>query len=40
VEQDQIVIRRVGDEDGDGDGDSSGDEAAPESSLDPDAFDA
>jgi hypothetical protein len=40
VEQDQIVIRRVGDEDGDGDGDSSGDESAPESSLDPDEFDA
>jgi hypothetical protein len=40
VEQDQIVIRRVGDEDGDGDGDSSGDDAGPESSLDPDEFDA
>jgi hypothetical protein len=43
VEQDQIVIRRVGDDDdgdGDGDGDSSGDEAAPESALDPDEFDA
>jgi hypothetical protein len=44
VEQDQIVIRRVGDDDGDGDGDgdegSSGDDAASESSLDPDEFDA
>ena len=40
VEQDQIVIRRVGDEDGDGEDDSSGDDAAPESSLDPDEFDA
>jgi hypothetical protein len=38
VEQDQIVIRRVGDDDGDAD--SSGDEPAPESSLDPDEFDA
>jgi hypothetical protein len=36
VEQDQIVIRRVGDEDGD----SPEEEAAPESSLDPDEFDA
>jgi hypothetical protein len=40
VEQDQIVIRRVGDEDGDDDGASSEEEAAPESSLDPDEFDA
>jgi hypothetical protein len=40
VEQDQIVIRRVGDEDGDGEEDSSGDDASPESSLDPDEFDA
>jgi hypothetical protein len=42
VEQDQIVIRRVGDEDGDGDGDSASpeEEPAPESSLDPDEFDA
>jgi hypothetical protein len=39
VEQDQIVIRRVGDEDADGDDDSSGNDAAPESSLDPDEFD-
>jgi hypothetical protein len=42
VEQDQIVIRRAG-EDGasdDGDDDSSGDEPAPESALDPDEFDA
>jgi hypothetical protein len=38
VEQDQIVIRRVGDEDGDGD--SPEEEPAPESSLDPDEFDA
>src|SRR3954451_15271630 len=36
VEQDQIVIRRVGDEDGD----APEEEAAPESSLDPDEFDA
>src|SRR3954453_62273 len=36
VEQDQIVIRRVGDEDGD----SPEEEPAPESSLDPDEFDA
>src|SRR4051794_29759582 len=36
VEQDQIVIRRVGDDDGDAD--SSGDEPGPESSLDPDKF--
>jgi hypothetical protein len=36
VEQDQIVIRRVGDEDGD----SPEEESAPESSLDPDEFDA
>src|SRR3954451_19982679 len=35
VEQDQIVIRRVGDEDGD----SPEEEPAPESSLDPDEFD-
>jgi hypothetical protein len=40
VEQDQIVIRRVGDEDGDGDGGSAEEEPAPESSLDPDEFDA
>jgi hypothetical protein len=40
VEQDQIVIRRVGDEDGDGDGGSPEEEPAPESSLDPDEFDA
>jgi hypothetical protein len=46
VEQDQIVIRRAGedeaDADGSGDGDSSasGNDAAPESSLDPDEFDA
>jgi hypothetical protein len=40
VEQDQIVIRRVGDDDGDGGEDSSGDDASPESSLDPDEFDA
>jgi hypothetical protein len=40
VEQEQIVIRRVGDEGGDGGDDSSGDDAAPESSLDPDEFDA
>src|SRR3954463_167931 len=33
VEQDQIVIRRVGDEDGDGDGGSPEEEPAPESSL-------
>jgi hypothetical protein len=37
VEQDQIVIRRAGDEDGDS---PSEDEPAPESSLDPDEFDA
>src|SRR4051812_7271572 len=36
VEQDQIVIRRAGDEDGD----SPEEEPAPESSLDPDEFDA
>ena len=36
VEQDQIVIRRAGEEDGD----SPEEEAAPESSLDPDEFDA
>jgi hypothetical protein len=40
VEQDQIVIRRAGDEDGDGDGSPSEDEPGPESSLDPDEFDA
>jgi hypothetical protein len=40
VEQDQIVIRRAGDEDGDDDGASPEEEAAPESSLDPDEFDA
>jgi hypothetical protein len=41
VEQDQIVIRRVGDEDGDGEnGGSPDEEPAPESSLDPDEFDA
>ena len=44
VEQDQIVIRRAGEDAGsndDGDDDSSnGDDAAPESSLDPDEFDA
>jgi hypothetical protein len=40
VEQDQIVIRRVGDEDGDGDGGSPEEEPATESSLDPDEFDA
>jgi hypothetical protein len=40
VEQDQIVIRRVGDEDGDGDGAAPEEEPAPESSLDPDEFDA
>lgn len=46
VEQDQIVIRRAGEEeadgdssDGDGDG-SDGDETPPETSLDPDEFDA
>ncbi len=38
VEQDQIVIRRAGEEDGDGD--SPEEEPAPESSLDPDEFDA
>jgi hypothetical protein len=38
VEQDQIVIRRAG-EDGDGDSPPE-EEAAPESSLDPDEFDA
>jgi hypothetical protein len=43
VEQDQIVIRRVGDEDGDGENDSdgsSGADASSESALDPDEFDA
>jgi hypothetical protein len=44
VEQDQIVIRRVGDEEADADGSGddapSGNAAAPESSLDPDEFDA
>src|SRR5690348_119873 len=35
VEQDQIVIRRAGDENG-----SSGDDEAEETSLDPDEFDA
>jgi hypothetical protein len=40
VEQDQIVIRRVGDDEDDGDDGSSGSDAAPESSLDPDEFDA
>src|SRR3954452_5781212 len=40
VEQDQIVIRRAGEEDGDGDGGSPEEEPAPESSLDPDEFDA
>jgi hypothetical protein len=39
VEQDQIVIRRVGDDEGDGDDGASGNDAAPESSLDPDEFD-
>jgi hypothetical protein len=37
VEQDQIVIRRAGEEDGD---DPSEDEGGSESSLDPDEFDA
>jgi hypothetical protein len=41
VEQDQIVIRRAGEDGAAEDEDSSsGDEAAPESSLDPDEFDA
>jgi hypothetical protein len=44
VEQDQIVIRRAGEDaesdDGDDDDGSSGKDAAPESSLDPDEFDA
>jgi hypothetical protein len=41
VEQDQIVIRRAGEEEGgDDDSASSEDEPAPESSLDPDEFDA
>jgi hypothetical protein len=43
VEQDQIVIRRLGEEEGSGDGDdgASGDDApASESALDPDEFDA
>jgi hypothetical protein len=40
VEQDQIVIRRGGDEDGSDDDAPSEEEPAPESSLDPDEFDA
>jgi hypothetical protein len=40
VEQDQIVIRRAGDEDGGDDDAPSEEEPAPESSLDPDEFDA
>jgi hypothetical protein len=41
VEQDQIVIRRAGEDAASDDGDdSSGDEPAPESALDPDEFDA
>jgi hypothetical protein len=40
VEQDQIVIRRAGDEDGSDDDAPSEEEPAPESSLDPDEFDA
>jgi hypothetical protein len=39
VEQDQIVIRRAGEEDGDSP-DGEGDDAAADSSLDPDEFDA
>jgi hypothetical protein len=41
VEQDQIVIRRAGEESDDSDDDgSAGNDAAPESALDPDEFDA
>jgi hypothetical protein len=40
VEQDQIVIRRAGEDGSDDDDSSSGNEAAPESALDPDEFDA
>jgi hypothetical protein len=41
VEQDQIVIRRAGEDAASDDGDDpSGDEPAPESALDPDEFDA
>ncbi|MEA2466917.1 MAG: hypothetical protein QOJ57_1043 [Thermoleophilaceae bacterium] len=41
VEQDQIVIRRAGEESDDSDDDgSAGSDAAPESALDPDEFDA
>jgi hypothetical protein len=41
VEQDQIVIRRAGEDAASSDdGDSSEDEPAPESALDPDEFDA
>jgi len=45
VEQDQIVIRRAGEDggsadDGDDDAGSAGNEPAPESALDPDEFDA
>ena len=45
VEQDQIVIRRAGEDgspedDGEDDANSSSDDAAPESKLDPDEFDA
>jgi hypothetical protein len=39
VDQDQIVIRRAGEEDGDAPDDGD-DDAAPDSSLDPDEFDA
>jgi hypothetical protein len=46
IEQDQIVIRRAGEDEadadssGDADSSASGNDAAPESSLDPDEFDA
>src|SRR3954468_10399635 len=40
VEQDQIVIRRAGEDGASDDGDSAEDEQAPESALDPDEFDA
>ncbi|HYP47269.1 MAG TPA: hypothetical protein VEQ61_01400, partial [Thermoleophilaceae bacterium] len=42
VEQDQIVIKRAGEEEAsaDGEGEGEAEEPAPESSLDPDEFDA
>src|SRR4051794_3068149 len=40
LEQDQIVIRRAGDEDGDSPDEDEGEDASSDSDLDPDEFDA